>query len=76
MAKLMINLEQNKVAIVHKSGTHRIYSNNNKKNTVRYLYRGKENFVIKRLRNFGYIFCETHFFCKYFEDHGVKAPHI
>lgn len=63
----LINANQNKACSLHKDGTHRIYFDNRRKGTKLYIYHGKFDFVLNRLKSFGYKECSEQIFYKYFK---------
>lgn len=67
MIQYLINTNFNTACSLRKNGTHRIYRNNKRKDTTLYIYHGKYDFVLKRLKSFDYEICSETTFNNYFE---------
>lgn len=68
----LINNKQNKACSLQKNGTHRVYSNNSRKNTKLFIC-NREGFdkVLDRLRSFGYKECTEVKFDSYFDKKSI-----
>jgi len=69
----LINKKQNKACSLQENGTHRIYSDNKRKNTQLFIYtRLGFELAYQRLLKFGYADCTESEFEKYFMELNTK----